>query len=220
MGAAGAVGCCCQEREDPSDKERGNVQNAAKLPQFRDAIGPRPTPRVTLLMSARAAVRNETQHSGGNPHLDFDLLDERLKEGPAFGFAASAEQRKQARQMLADAMKNREEEALRRAVALADEALLDTREVESALAMIGELEALGSADGIATRRRAQAVERLEKAIRSLSHKELESAIAEAEAAGLGTKQQRALLAEARLTLRMVHDRRSVTQARRKQDRGV
>jgi len=171
-------------------------------------------------MSARAAVHNEAQHSGGKPHLDFDFLDEHLKTGPAFGLAASVEQRKQARQMLADAMMNRDEEALRKAVALADEGLLDTREVERALAMIGELEASGCTECKAVRRRAQAVERLEKAIRSISHKELESAIAEAEAAGLGTKQQRALLAEARLTLRMVHDRRSVTQARRKQDRGV
>jgi len=74
-------------------------------------------------------------------------------------------------------------------------------------------------DGLdeASRRRAEAVEKLEGAIRSRGQQELIIAIAEAETVGLGVKRERALLSQARVLLNMVNARRLAAKERRQRE---
>lgn len=128
--------------------------------------------------------------------------------------AARAALRKNARLALAAAMSTREEKSLREAVALADEASLDAQEFRSAVHLIEDMEANGEATGTAEVRRSRAIERLHHALEIRTKSELESAISEAEVAGLGSRNDRAILAQARLTLRMVSARQQAAKERR------
>lgn len=69
----------------------------------------------------------------------------------------------------------------------------------------------------ASQRRAEAIEKLESAIRSRGTKELTTAIAEAETVGLGVKRERALLSQARVLLNMVNARRIAAKERRQRE---
>mmetsp|Transcript_88561 Transcript_88561/g.247703 ORF Transcript_88561/g.247703 Transcript_88561/m.247703 type:complete len:258 (-) Transcript_88561:25-798(-) len=145
------------------------------------------------------------------------LSEAELDEAREAGLRATS--RRRARDALARAMKTREEEELRHAVGLADEALLDQRELEGALALIEELETAGGrqVDSDASKRRALAVARLEAAIKNRGYQQLMEAIQVAERAGLAVKSQRAVLAQARVTLKIVVARRQAAQDRRAQE---
>jgi len=234
MGDAGS--CLASDRERGA-KEKNDViaQMAAEsehaVVMSSAGISPRATPRLGPGSPTATSTKGDddlnqipTPRMFGLTQREEDEVDRALSAGCAARLAADelaeareaaarAERRSKAREALAEAMASREEEALRTAVSMADSAALDAREMEGALAIIEELEACTEDDG-ASRLRAQAVAGLERAIRSRGHKELEAAIAEAEGIGLGVKSQRALLAEARVTLRMVDARRSAAKARR------
>jgi len=133
--------------------------------------------------------------------------------------AVQAERRKQARRSLAEAIHGREEAALRLALGLADEASLDASEVREAVKLIEKLDEARLADGCsASARRAQAAEHLMRAIQRRSLHELEAAVDEAKDSGLCSKQGKALLAEARLTLGLLVARQLVAKERLALDR--
>mmetsp|Transcript_29265 Transcript_29265/g.97221 ORF Transcript_29265/g.97221 Transcript_29265/m.97221 type:complete len:246 (-) Transcript_29265:209-946(-) len=200
-----------------------------KLNRHRADLAPRPTPRTprpgeTL---AQRVARLNLGKVCADDDADDVAIQRALADGKAAGLAAfelaeatelatRTARRRKAREALAAAMSSREEEALRRALFLADEAALDGREVEGALALIEELEG-HAVGGVAATHRAKAVLRLELAIKSRGQQELEEAIEEAESTGLGVKSQRALLAEARVTLKMVNARRQAAQDRRRRE---
>uniref|UniRef100_A0A7S0B978 Uncharacterized protein n=1 Tax=Pyrodinium bahamense TaxID=73915 RepID=A0A7S0B978_9DINO len=130
-----------------------------------------------------------------------------------------ASKRQNARQALARAVEQRDESSLREAVCLADKAGVDASEFEEAMALIEQLEAdegeENPSDEQSARRRA--VAQLDQAMRGRGQRELMDAIAEAEAAGMGTKHQRALLAQARVMLKIVTARKQAARARRAKD---
>jgi hypothetical protein len=128
--------------------------------------------------------------------------------------ATRAARRRRARDALASAMRSREEEALRRAIELADEAALDHQEVQGAISLIEELEGVGANGCSDAVTRAKAVDCLTAAIKNRGTQELQDAITLAQKCGLGAKHQRALLAEARLTLKVVLARKQAAQERR------
>lgn len=187
---------------------------------------PRPGTKTSLRTGETARqrlARSSLEQAKENPLTPRSLrllLEEGQKAGlEAFELAEAseavtrAERRKQAREALASAMASREDEALRTALRLADEANLDQREVEDAMALIEELEG-GNGGSSEASQRAKAVVRLEAALKSRGRRDLEEAIAFAEAAGLGAKNQRALLAEVRVTLKIVNARRKAAEDRR------
>mmetsp|Transcript_90960 Transcript_90960/g.262181 ORF Transcript_90960/g.262181 Transcript_90960/m.262181 type:complete len:255 (+) Transcript_90960:51-815(+) len=147
--------------------------------------------------------------------LSAGLNKAELEEAREAGLRAVA--RRRARDALARAVLSKEEDDLRNAVRLADEAMLDSREIEPVLAMIEELEASGRSSSEIGRRNA-IVKRLESAIKRRGFQELSDAIKEAEGAGLTIKKQRAVLAEARVTLKMVVARREAADERRQKER--
>lgn len=209
--------------------DTGSKSPRGKSNRHRTGSTPRPTPRTprpgeTL---AQRVARLNLGKVCADDDADEDAIHRALADGKAAGLAAfelaeatelatRTSRRRMAREALAAAMASREEEALRHALFLADEAALDGREVEGALALIEELE--GHAEGgVAATGRAKAVVRLELAIKSRGQQELEEAIEEAESTCLGMKSQRALLAEARVTLKMVNARRQAAQDRRNRE---
>jgi len=109
--------------------------------------------------------------------------------------------RRRARAGLARAMEARDEKALRAAIAFADEALLDSREVAGALAMMEEFESHDASPN--ARRREVTVSRLKDAIEEKNPEQLTQAIRAAENASLTAKSHRAVLSQARVTLNMV-----------------
>lgn len=129
--------------------------------------------------------------------------------------------RHKARDALAQAVEHRDESSLRQAVSLADEAGVDSTDVEQASELLEQLEkdTEDSAEWSPeqkTRRRAMA--NLQQAMTSRGQRELERAISEAERAGLGTKSERAALAQARVMLKIVTARKEAAQRRRAQDK--
>jgi len=130
-----------------------------------------------------------------------------LKEAREEGLRAAARQR--AREALRRAVEKKDEQMLRRAVILADEAFLDAREMEDALAIMEEIEAKATGDEVSpnSRSRATVVACLKAAVKSRDYDQLTEAIKGAERAGLAVRSQRALLAEARMTLKVVLARR-------------
>lgn len=110
-------------------------------------------------------------------------------------------QRRGARAALADGMQRGTGQASRDAVDLADAALLDVKELS---ALFQESE----------QRRARCLVRLRGAIQSRGAQELQDAIAEAVSLGIAGKDQRAVLAEARVTLRLIKARREAARSRR------
>lgn len=229
----GNVGCCACGDKDKSDLESPRpllVPHEAESEGQKSGlsgISPRQTARAAPSPRRRAALAALAVACAGD---DADAIERALQRGQSAGLhlsemagareaAARAARRRQARRALAEAMRSREEGALRAAVSLADAVALDGGELERALECIQELEGAHiGREGSADLRRAAAVGRLERAIRSRGQQELEGAIAEAEQVGLGAKAQRALLAEARVTLHMVLARRRVAQERRARER--
>lgn len=128
--------------------------------------------------------------------------------------AVRAAMRKKARASLAQAMSTREEVSLRLALNMADEAALDTQETWAAVELIEKLEANVGPEGAGQVRRSRAVEHLHRALDTRTRSELQEAIREAEEVGLGSKNDRALLAQARVTLRMVSARQLAAKERR------
>jgi len=190
-------------RPPPSAKRQHTPEQKAALCQLSEAILKDPPDRHEVeraLASGRAA--------GLRP---VELLEAREE-------ALRAAARQRAREALKRAVAAKEEEGLRRAVTLADEAFLDSREMAAALALMEEIEAKAKlAGGDASpeaRARAAVVLRLRRAIKSRDFEELTGSIRDAERAGLAIRSQRALLAEARMTLKLVASRRQAVVKRR------
>mmetsp|Transcript_43265 Transcript_43265/g.134549 ORF Transcript_43265/g.134549 Transcript_43265/m.134549 type:complete len:253 (-) Transcript_43265:1122-1880(-) len=129
--------------------------------------------------------------------------------------------RRRARDALATAVEERDGSSLRKAVSMADQAGIDTSEVEHAVELIEELEQDGAPERCSEQdARKAAIAHLEEAMRTRGQQELEQAIAEAEGAGMGTKGERAALAQARVMLKIVHARKRAAQERRAKDRST
>mmetsp|Transcript_43265 Transcript_43265/g.134548 ORF Transcript_43265/g.134548 Transcript_43265/m.134548 type:complete len:272 (+) Transcript_43265:97-912(+) len=148
--------------------------------------------------------------------------------------------RRRARDALATAVEERDGSSLRKAVSMADQELkmfyksnnvvekpaaheagIDTSEVEHAVELIEELEQDGAPERCSEQdARKAAIAHLEEAMRTRGQQELEQAIAEAEGAGMGTKGERAALAQARVMLKIVHARKRAAQERRAKDRST
>mmetsp|Transcript_11477 Transcript_11477/g.40848 ORF Transcript_11477/g.40848 Transcript_11477/m.40848 type:complete len:251 (+) Transcript_11477:108-860(+) len=229
-----AASCVCAGERDAvasmsaSDTAHGEHVSSPRRPGFKGGT-PRQAPMSARSflsqgspksLRAKANLRTICEEEHADPASIQQALESACASGiAAFELAEATEaaqrpaRRREAREALSGAMSSREEDDLRKALTMADEAALDHREVEGAIKLIEQLER-SSADGGAASQRARAVARLEQAVKSRGRKELEEAIAGAESAGLGAKNQRAVLAEARVLLKMVKARHEVAQERR------
>mmetsp|Transcript_100405 Transcript_100405/g.199245 ORF Transcript_100405/g.199245 Transcript_100405/m.199245 type:complete len:248 (+) Transcript_100405:40-783(+) len=131
--------------------------------------------------------------------------------------------RQRAGDALVSALQEEDPDSLRQAVALADKSGLYNQELEKAMSLVetldsgSEMERSGSSQ-IAFRE--MLVRRLEKAITARSQKELVESIEEAESTGLLTrKQDRSLLARARVILNIIVARKEMAKQRHAMDQG-